>query len=343
MAKRVLVTGGCGFIGSHVVRMLLERDATTEVVNLDRLTYAANPDNVADVAGDARYRFIHGDIADPEVAAAAMQGCSHVVNLAAESHVDRSIEGGGEFVRTDVLGTWVLLDAAHRARATRYLQVSTDEVYGSIEGAEAFTEDHPLRPSSPYSASKAGGDLQALAFMHTHGLPVVITRGSNTYGPQQYPEKLVPLFITNALQGEPLPVYGDGRQVRDWIHVRDHAAGILHALDHGTPGCVYNVGGGNERENLWITHQILDQVGAGDELIRHVADRPGHDRRYALDSTRLRALGWRPEVDFAGGLADTIAWYGDQRAWWEPIRSGEFREFYERQYRQRLERPAAAD
>lgn len=333
---RILVTGGCGFIGSHFIRLVLASTDDVDIVNVDKMTYAANPENVASVAKDSRYSFVEADIADAAAMATAMQGCSHVVNFAAESHVDRSIEGAADFIATDVMGTWVLLDAAHRAGVERFLQVSTDEVYGSItEGA--FTEQHPLRPSSPYSASKAGGDLQALAFMHTYGLPVVITRGSNTYGPNQYPEKLIPLFITNALEGGPLPVYGDGRQVRDWIHARDHAAGIWHALQHGDAGEVYNVGGGNERENIWITESIVKLTGASSDLITHVADRAGHDLRYALDCTKLQALGWQPKVTFEQGLADTATWYIEHQDWWKPIKSGEFREFFERQYQARLQ------
>lgn len=332
---RVLVTGGCGFIGSHFIRVLLDRHPDVSVVNLDKMTYAASEANVAAVAGDSRYSFIRGDIADPTIAAQAVAGCTHVVNFAAESHVDRSIHGAVDFIQTDVLGTYILLEAAHAAGVERFLQVSTDEVYGSI-AAGSFRETDPIVPSSPYSASKAGGDLQALAYMHTHGLDVVITRGSNTYGPNQYPEKLIPLFITNALEGSPLPVYGDGMQIRDWIHARDHATGILTTLLHGASGEVYNVGGGNERENLWITRQILAQTGASESLITHVADRPGHDLRYSLDTSKLRELGWAPEMSFDDGLLETVEWYVEHRAWWEPIKSGEFRAFYEQQYQDRL-------
>jgi dTDP-glucose 4,6-dehydratase len=317
--KRVLVTGGAGFIGSHFLHIVLERHPDVEVVNFDAMTYAASPANVA-------------DIADPEVVAKAMQGVTHVANFAAESHVDRSIHGAVDFIHTDVLGTYVLCEAARAAGVERFLQVSTDEVYGSID-VGSFTEEHPLEPSSPYSASKAGGDLQALAYMHTFGLPVIITRGSNTYGPNQYPEKLIPLFVTNALDGQKLPVYGDGSQVRDWIHGRDHANGILHALLRGTPGEVYNIGGGNERTNMWITKQILEHTGAGDELITHVEDRLGHDVRYSLDTAKAQGeLGWKPEVDFDEGLAETVAWYRENTWWWEPIRSGAYREYYERHY-----------
>jgi dTDP-glucose 4,6-dehydratase len=332
---RVLVTGGCGFIGSHFIRVLLERHPEAHVRNLDKMTYAASEANVAEVADDSRYEFLRGDIADPDTAAAAVAGRTHVVNFAAESHVDRSIHGAVDFISTDVLGTYVLLEAADAAGVQRFLQVSTDEVYGSTTTG-SFTEESPLQPSSPYSASKAGGDLQALAYRHTHGLDVVVTRGSNTYGPNQYPEKLIPLFITNAMDGHALPVYGDGRQVRDWIHARDHATGILTVLLEGASGEVYNVGGGNERENIWITERILELTGASRELITHVADRPGHDLRYSLDTTKLRRLGWAPEVAFEQGLAQTAEWYANQRAWWEPIKSGEFRAFYEKQYRERL-------
>jgi dTDP-glucose 4,6-dehydratase len=323
------VTGGCGFIGSAFVRLALERGL--EVVNLDKLTYAGNPANVADVAGDARYRFVHGDIADPAAVAEAMPGCDVVVNFAAESHVDRSILAPEQFIRTDVVGTAVLLDRAREEGVRRFVQVSTDEVYGSIpEGA--FGEDDPLRPSSPYSASKAGGDLQVLAWHHTYGVDAVVTRGSNTFGPRQYPEKLIPLFVTNALDGEPLPVYGDGRQVRDWIHVDDHCAGIWTAMERGVAGEVYNVGGGNEVPNLEITRRILALTGRDETLVRHVVDRPGHDRRYALDTAKLRGLGWEPGRSFEAALADTVRWYAERRDWWEPIKSGEYRAYYQAQY-----------
>jgi len=326
---RLLVTGGCGFIGSAFVRTAL--GAGAEVVNLDKLTYAGNPANVAEIADDPRYRFVHGDIADPEVVGEAMAGCQVVVNLAAESHVDRSILAPEHFIRTDVVGTAVLLDRARAEGVRRFVQVSTDEVYGSIPTG-AFRESDPLRPTSPYSASKAGGDLQVLAWHHTYGVDAVITRGSNTFGPRQYPEKLIPLFVTNALDGETLPVYGDGLQVRDWIHVEDHCAGIWAAMERGVPGEVYNVGGGNEMSNLAITRGILELAGRDESLVRHVADRPGHDRRYALDTAKLRALGWAPRGRFDEDLADTVRWYAERRDWWEPIKSGEYRAYYEAQY-----------
>jgi dTDP-glucose 4,6-dehydratase len=326
---KLLVTGGCGFIGSAFVRLALARGA--EVVNLDKLTYAGNPANVADVADDPRYRFVHADIADADAVAEAVAGVDAIVNLAAESHVDRSILAPGDFIRTDVVGTAVLLDAARRAAIGRFVQVSTDEVYGSIASG-AFRESDPISPSSPYSASKAGGDLQVLAWHRTFGLDAIVTRGSNTFGPRQYPEKLIPLFVTNALDAEPLPVYGDGLQVRDWIHVDDHCEGIWTAMERGAAGEVYNVGGGNEEPNLAITRRILDLTGRDESLVRHVADRPGHDRRYALDTTRLRALGWAPRRTVDDALPDTVEWYRAHRDWWEPIKSGEYRRYYEQQY-----------
>jgi len=326
---KVLITGGCGFIGSEVVRVALEQGH--EVVNLDKLTYAGNPANVADVADDPRYSFIQGDIADPAIAAQSVAGVDVVINLAAESHVDRSLHNPTEFIETDVVGTATLIMAAREAGVRRFVQVSTDEVYGSIPTG-AFKETDPIQPSSPYSASKAGGDLQALAIHHTFGYDIVITRGSNTYGPRQYPEKLIPLFITNALDGLPLPVYGDGQQIRDWIHVRDHAEGIWHAMEHGEAGQVYNVGGGNEWPNLEITGRILAHTGASHDLITYVEDRPGHDRRYALDTAKLRGMGWAPRVDFDEGLASTVEWYRDGRDWWEPIKSGEYADWYSKNY-----------
>lgn len=329
----ILVTGAAGFIGANFVLDWLAQ-SSEPVVNLDKLTYAGNLQNLASLQGNPAHLFVQGDIGDRALVdrLLAEHKPRAVVNFAAESHVDRSIQGAVDFIRTDVLGTYVLCEAARAAGVTRFLQVSTDEVYGSID-VGSFTEEHPLQPSSPYSASKAGGDLQALAYMHTFGLPVIITRGSNTYGPNQYPEKLIPLFVTNALDAEKLPVYGDGSQIRDWIHGRDHANGILHALLNGTPGEVYNIGGGNERTNMWITEQILEQTGASRELITHVEDRLGHDVRYSLDTAKAqRELDWKPEIAFDEGLAETVEWYKSRRDWWEPIKSGEYREFYEQQY-----------
>ncbi len=330
---RILLTGGCGFIGSAFVRLALSRGH--EVVNLDKLTYAGNPANVAEVAGHDGYRFVHADIADAERVAEALDGVELVVNMAAETHVDRSILDPAAFPMTDVVGTAVLLGEARKAGVRRFVQVSTDEVYGSVPHG-AFRETDPLDPSSPYSASKAGGDLQVLACHRTYGMDVVVTRGSNTYGPRQYPEKLIPLFVTNALEGLPLPVYGDGMQIRDWIHVDDHCEGVLHAAEHGVAGEVYNVGGGNELPNLDITHAILGLTGRDASLIRHVEDRPGHDRRYALDTAKLRSLGWEPRRDFTEGLRETVEWYTANRAWWEPIKSGEYLAYYREQYGARV-------
>jgi dTDP-glucose 4,6-dehydratase len=330
--NRILVTGGCGFIGSHFVRRMLRRHAGLELVNLDALTYAGNPANVADVADDPRYRFVHGSIADADAVAEAASGCDAIVNFAAETHVDRSILVAGDFILTDVFGTHVLLEHV-KEHGGRLLHVSTDEVYGDIEPGHASREDDALRPSSPYSASKAGGDLQVLAYVRTYGVDAVITRGSNNYGPNQYPEKLIPLFTTNLLDGQRVPVYGDGRQARDFVYVEDHCAGIERALLDGAGGEVYNVGGGNEIENIETTRLLLELTGRDESLIEHVQDRPGHDRRYALDCSKLRALGWEPEVGFAEGLGRTVEWYREHRAWWEPIKSGAaFADYRERQY-----------
>ncbi|MFL5953940.1 MAG: dTDP-glucose 4,6-dehydratase [Gaiellaceae bacterium] len=327
---RVLVTGGAGFIGSQFVRRLAA--SGDEVAVLDKLTYAGNRANLEGV----EHEFFHGAIEDPEAVARAAKGVDAIVNFAAETHVDRSILGPAEFILTDVLGTQVLLDYA-RHHDIRHLQVSTDEVYGDVElDAEPCTEDAPLRPSSPYSASKAGGDMQVLAYVRTYGTDALVTRGANTYGARQYPEKFLPLFITNALERQPLPVYGDGRQRREWLHVEDHCAGIEAVLRKGTAGEVYNVGG-QERENMDVVRRILDLTGASPDLVRHVADRPGHDRRYSVDSTKLRGLGWSPQHSFdAGGLEETVDWYRENREWWEPIKSGDYKRYYEQQYAARL-------
>ena len=327
---RVLVTGGAGFIGSHFVRRLAE--AGDAVVVLDKLTYAGNRANLEDV----EHEFHQGDIADADTVASAARGCEAIVNFAAETHVDRSILGPAEFILTDVLGTQVLLDHA-RHHDLRLVHVSTDEVYGDIDlGAAPCSEDAPIRPSSPYSASKAGGDMQVLAYIRTYGTDALLTRGANTYGPRQYPEKFLPLFITNAFDGLPLPVYGDGRQRREWLHVRDHCAAIELVLRRGESGNVYNIGG-QERENMEVVRRILDHTGASPDLVRHVEDRPGHDRRYSVDSAKVMGLGWRPEHSFdSTGLAETIDWYRENRTWWEPIKSGDYRAYYEQQYGARL-------
>jgi dTDP-glucose 4,6-dehydratase len=333
---RWLVTGGLGFIGSTFIRLALRERPSLEIVNLDAMTYAGNPANLADVEGDPRYRFLRGDICDPDAVRSAIgDGVDAIVNFAAETHVDRSILDPEAFLQTDILGTHVLLEAVRERGIGRYVQVSTDEVYGDVSEGESRESD-PLRPRSPYSASKAGGDLQVLAYRTTYDLPVMITRGSNTYGPRQYPEKLISLFVTNLIDDQPVPVYGDGMQVRDWLHADDHAHGIMQVLDRGEPGNVYNLGGGNPRTNLEITRRLIEGCGRSMEShVKHVVDRPGHDRRYAVDSSKARALGWSPQVPFEDGLRSTIEWYQGNEPWWRPLRSGEFLDYYKRQYARR--------
>ncbi|MBM3677840.1 MAG: dTDP-glucose 4,6-dehydratase [Actinobacteria bacterium] len=328
---RVLVTGGAGFIGSHFVKRLLS--SGDDVVVLDKLTYAGNPANLEGLDVELQV----GDIADLDAVARVAAGCDAIVNFAAETHVDRSILSSRDLVDTNILGVQALLQVA-RDEGIRLVHVSTDEVYGDLERGGHSRETDPLRPSNPYSAAKAGGDLQVLASVRTYGVDALITRGSNTYGPNQYPEKILPLFVTNALDGEPLPLYGDGRQVRDWLFVEDHCAGIDTALRSGAAGEVYNIGGGDERENREITAMIVEATGADPSLVRHVADRAGHDRRYALDTSKARDdLGWEPQTLLADGFGRTVAWYRDNRAWWEPIKqSGGYRAYYERQYAERL-------
>jgi dTDP-glucose 4,6-dehydratase len=328
---RIVVTGGAGFIGSNYVRLVLRTHPADEVVVLDKLTYAGNLENLEEVVADPRYAFVRGDICDPDVVQTTLDGADAVVNFAAETHVDRSISGPQDFIRTDVLGTHTLLEAVRALGVRRYLQVSTDEVYGSID-AGSFTEESPLDPSSPYSASKAAADLLVLSYVTTYGTPALITRSSNNYGPSQYPEKIVPLFITNAVDGAPLPVYGDGRNVRDWLYVEDNCAAVDLALRAGETGQVYNIGGGHEVDNLTLTRRILELVGADPGLIRFVADRPGHDRRYSVDCAKLRGLGWAPATSFDDGLARTVAWYLEHEAWWRRLKSGEWLEYYRRQY-----------
>jgi dTDP-glucose 4,6-dehydratase len=325
---RVLVAGGAGFIGSHFVKRLLA--AGDEAIVLDKLTYSGNRANLPNDV-----EFAHGDIAEPDDVARAARRCEAIVNFAAETHVDRSILSAEDFGRTEFRGTQVLIEHA-RASGLRLVQVSTDEVYGDLEAGGSSRETDPLRPSSPYSAAKAAGDLLVPAYVRTFGVNASITRGSNTYGPNQYPEKFIPLFVTNALDGEPLPLYGDGRQVRDWLFVEDHCAAIELVLREGEPGEIYNVGGGDERENIEVAERILELTGAERSLLRSVPDRPGHDRRYSLDSSRLRQLGWAPATALEEGLGATVGWYRDNRAWWEPIKSGEYRSYYERQYAERL-------
>ncbi|HEX5308137.1 MAG TPA: dTDP-glucose 4,6-dehydratase [Solirubrobacteraceae bacterium] len=328
---RLLVCGGAGFIGSNFARIRVQ-ESGDEVLVLDKLTYAGREENFHDFAEDSRFAFVRAAIEDADAVRAAIE--SHrpeaIVNFAAETHVDRSIAEPDAFVRTHALGTYVLLEAA-REHDLRYLQVSTDEVYGSIEDG-SFTEDSPLRPSSPYSATKTGADLLVQSYFHTYELAATICRGSNNYGPYQYPEKLIPLMVLNALHGDSLPVYGDGMQVRNWIHASDFARAIGHVLEHGAAGEVYNAGGPDECANIEVVNRILELTGASESLIEHVSDRPGHDRRYSLSSAKVRALGWEPRVRFNEGLEQTVAWYRDNNWWWQPIRSGEYRAYYERQY-----------
>jgi dTDP-glucose 4,6-dehydratase len=324
----LLVCGGAGFIGSNFVRQRV-REHGDQVTVLDKLTYAGRRENLHDVSGEIA--FVHGAVEDPEAVEEALAGGAQaIVNFAAETHVDRSIAGPEEFIVTNMQGTHVLLEAARR-RGLRHLQVSTDEVYGSIERG-SFTESSPLAPSSPYSATKAGADLLVWSYFRTHGLDALICRGSNNYGPYQYPEKLIPLLVLNAIAGDRLPVYGDGRQVRNWLYVEDFARGIGHVLEHGGAGEVYNCGGPDECENLEVVRRVIELTGADPGQLEFVADRPGHDRRYSLSCAKLRELGWAARVRFAEGLERTVAWYRENRWWWEPIRSGDYREYYERQY-----------
>jgi dTDP-glucose 4,6-dehydratase len=328
-----LVTGGLGFIGSAFVRLTLRERPEVRITVLDAITYAGNPANLAAVERDPRYRFVRGNICDRAAVESALgDGVDAIVNFAAETHVDRSILEPEAFLHTDILGTHVLLEAVRAHSIARYLQVSTDEVYGHVH-AGSSTENDALAPRSPYAASKAGADLQVLAYRTTYDTPVLITRGSNTYGAFQYPEKLIPLFVTNLLDDQTVPVYGDGMQVRDWLHVDDHARGIRHVLEHGAVGEVYNIGGGNSHTNFEITEHLLAHTGRSWEThVRHVTDRPGHDRRYSLDASKARALGWEPQVDFLAGLAETVEWYRTNEAWWRATKSGEFDVYYRRQY-----------
>jgi len=331
----LLVTGGCGFIGSNYVRMVLEREPETRVINLDALTYAGNPANLKDCETNPHYRMVVGDIADRSAVEKvfAENKPDEVVHFAAESHVDRSILDSSPFIRTNVQGTQVLLDVSRACGVKRYVQVSTDEVYGSLGDTGFFTEETPLAPNSPYAASKAASDLLVRAYVHTHKFPAIITRCSNNYGPYQFPEKLIPLFISNLQADQPVPVYGDGMQVRDWIHVLDHCRGIHAALRGGKPGGVYNFGGRCEKANIDLTKTLLGLLGKPESLIRYVADRPGHDRRYAIDCDYAeRELGWRPATRFEEGLRATVEWYRQNLSWVEEVKSGAYRQYYQAQY-----------
>jgi dTDP-glucose 4,6-dehydratase len=333
--KSVLITGGAGFIGSNFVRYFLRAHADVTVVNFDKLTYAGNLENLTDVDGDPRYRFVRGDIcerADVETVFKSHE-IDTIVHFAAESHVDRSILGAGVFITTNVLGTQTLLDVARTIGVERFVHVSTDEVYGSLGTEGKFTESTPLHPNSPYAASKASSDMVALAYQHTFGLPVLVTRCSNNYGPYQFPEKLIPLMIVNALHDTPLPVYGDGLNVRDWLHVEDHCSAIDRVLIAGTVGEIYNIGGNNEWKNIDIVRLLLRILAKPDSLIEFVKDRPGHDRRYAIDASRVaRELQWRPSVTFENGLRTTIEWYVAHRPWWQRVMSGEYLDYYGKNY-----------
>ena len=333
---KYLVTGGAGFIGSNFVHYLLETYADCRVVNLDKLTYAGNLDNLKDIADDSRHHFIHGDIADEELVETIFcEGIDVAVNFAAETHVDRSIGSPGDFITTDVYGTYVLLEAAKRCGVRKFIQISTDEVYGTIQHGRSSTENDVLMPRNPYSASKAGADRLAYSYFATYGVPVCITRASNNYGPYQYPEKLIPLFVTNLLEDKPVPIYGDGRHVRDWLHVRDHCGAVDIVIRKGVDGEVYNIGGGNERENIELVDIIFDQLKKPESLKQYVKDRLGHDRRYSLSTAKMRRLGWTPAVDFEKGIRTTIDWYVDNRWWWEKIKSGAYLEYYRKQYVER--------
>ncbi|MCG7849200.1 MAG: dTDP-glucose 4,6-dehydratase [ANME-2 cluster archaeon] len=315
---KILVTGGAGFIGSNYIRMMFNRYPDMEITNLDKLTYAGNPENLRGISNPG-YTFIKGDICDPDTVKRAMEGADAVVHFAAESHVDRSIEDSSVFVTTNLVGTNTLLNCALGSDISRFIHISTDEVYGSID-VGSFTEEDPLEPSSPYSSSKAGSDLLALSYKTTYGLPVVVTRCTNNFGPYQYPEKLISLFITNLIEGKQVPVYGTGLNVRDWIYVEDHCSGIDFVFNHGQNGEIYNIGGGNELTNMDITHRILEMMGRDESMIRYVEDRKGHDMRYSLDYGKLKRMGWKPEYDFDDALRNTVSWYMENKRWWKPLK-----------------------
>ncbi|HHW03159.1 MAG TPA: dTDP-glucose 4,6-dehydratase [Thermoanaerobacterales bacterium] len=335
---KILVTGGAGFIGSNFIRYMLKQHEDYKIINLDKLTYAGNLENLKDVEDNPNYIFINGDITDKNLVESLFfsYDINYVINFAAESHVDRSIEDPQIFLKTNVIGTQVLLDASKKVNVKKFLQVSTDEVYGSLGPTGYFTEQSPLSPNSPYSASKASADLLVKAYAHTYGLRVNITRCSNNYGPHQFPEKLIPLMIINAMNDKDLPVYGDGLNIRDWIYVEDHCRAIDMILHHGTVGEIYNIGGNNEKTNIDIVKYILKEIGKPESLIKYVKDRPGHDRRYAIDSTKMQEeLGWKPLYSFEEGMKKTIKWYLDNKGWWQKIVTGEYRDYYAKMYANR--------
>jgi dTDP-glucose 4,6-dehydratase len=331
--KRLLVTGGAGFIGSNFIRYMLQKYPELHIVNIDALTYAGNPENLRDVEKDPRYSFLHGNICEADDVAKVMPGCDSVINFAAETHVDRSIHEAGAFVETDVHGTFILLEAARKHKISRFLHISTDEVYGSIEKG-SFRETDALSPSSPYSASKAGGEFLAHSYFVTYGLPVLITRSSNNFGPYQYPEKLIPLFITNAIDDISLPLYGDGKNVRDWLYVEDQCEALDIVLQKGKPGEVYNIGAGNEEMNITVTKETLRLLGKPESLIQPVKDRPGHDRRYSVASDKMHALGWKPRHSFQEGLEKTVRWYVENEVWWRAVKEKQvaYQEWYKKHY-----------
>jgi len=338
MSKQTyIVTGGAGFIGSNYIHYLFEKYPQVKVINLDKLTYAGNPENLADLKSNPDYIFVKGDICDAKIVNQifAEYKPDYLINFAAESHVDRSIGDAEDFIRTDMYGVYVLLEATRKYGLERFIQISTDEVYGSIESG-SFTEESPLKPGNPYSASKAGGDRLAYSYYNTYKLPVIITRASNNYGPYQYPEKLIPLFVTNAMENKSLPLYGDGKNVRDWLYVKDHCKAIEFVLKNGKLGEVYNIAGGSEKENIEITKLILELTGKPESLIKPVADRIGHDRRYSLDASKLKALGWTQEHSFDTAMRETVQWYRNNRQWWEPLKSGEYLEYYKKHYKMEL-------
>lgn len=331
----LLITGGLGFIGSNFIRHILNKYPDYRIINLDIVSYCANFENLRDIENNPNYAFVKGDICNEKIVDKLIsRRPDAILNFAAESHVDRSIMDPQSFIKTDILGTQTLLEAAKKYSIKKYIQISTDEVYGSIE-VGSFTEESPLRPNSPYAASKTGADLMVRAYYKTFGLPILVTRSSNNYGPNQYPEKLIPLFVTNLLEGRKVPVYGDGQQVRDWLYVIDNCEGIDFVLHHGEVGEIYNIGANNEKTNLEITKIILKELNKDESYIEHVKDRPGHDRRYSLDSTKLRALGWQPRFEFEEAMAKTVQWYKDNRQWWQPLKSGEYLEYYRKQYQGR--------
>jgi len=333
--KKYFVTGGCGFIGSNFVRYIFNHDDTAIIINLDKLTYAGNPNNLADLNDSERYIFYHGDICDSIIVKEIFQKYkpNYLINFAAESHVDRSIGKPDDFIQTDIFGTFALLEAAREFGIDRFIQISTDEVYGSIEKG-SFAETDTLMPRNPYSASKAGADRLAYSYFATYDLPVIITRASNNYGPYQFPEKLIPLFVTNAIEGKNLPVYGDGKNVRDWLYVEDHCDAIQYILDKGVVGEIYNIGGGNELTNIDITNLILKETNKPESLKQFVQDRLGHDKRYSLDCKKLADIGWRPKHEFRKAMKYTVGWYKQNRKWWEPLKSGEYLEYYKKHYKE---------